>query len=79
MRKQYILYGASGCHLCDEAESIVNTVIKSESIIYFKQDIAEDSDLLNQYAFNIPVFKCITSHKELHWPFTEDAIKSFIR
>jgi hypothetical protein len=79
MRKEYILYGTSGCHLCDVAESIVSTAIKSENIIFIKQDIVEDVELLNQYALNIPVFKCLTSQKELHWPFTEETIKSFIR
>jgi hypothetical protein len=79
MRKKYILYGTSGCHLCDEAESIITTAIKSDDITYIKQDIDEVADLLDQYALSIPVFKCLTSNEELHWPFTEETVKLLIR
>lgn len=79
MQKEYILYGTSGCHLCDEAESIISTAIKNHPIIYIKQDIIEEDNLLNQYALTIPVFKCQATQQELNWPFTEEAVKAFIR
>jgi hypothetical protein len=79
MQKEYILYGTSGCHLCDEAEAIINTVLKPQDIILIKQDIIDDDNLLNQYALTIPVFKCQATQQELNWPFNEEVIAAFIR
>jgi len=79
MPKEYILYGTSGCHLCDEAESIVSAAIINQSIIFIKQDIINDDHLLHQYALTIPVFKSLATKEELCWPFTEEVIQAFIR
>ena len=79
MQKEYILYGTSGCHLCDVAESIISTAIKNHAITYIKQDIVEEDNLLNQYALTIPVFKSLATQEELCWPFTEEGIQAFIR
>jgi hypothetical protein len=79
MQKEYVLYGTSGCHLCEEAEAIVSRAIKNHNIIYLNKDIVEDDDLLNQYALTIPVFSCQETREELNWPFTEEAINAFIR
>ncbi|MCF8157870.1 MAG: glutaredoxin family protein [Burkholderiaceae bacterium] len=79
MPKEYILYGTSGCHLCDEAESIVSAAIINQSIIFIKQDIINDDHLLHQYALTIPVFKSLATKEELCWPFTKEVIQAFIR
>ena len=79
MQKKYILYGTSGCHLCEEAEAMINRAMKNQNIIFLKQDIVEEDDLLHQYALTIPVFKCQATQQELNWPFTEEAVKAFIR
>jgi len=79
MQKEYILYGTSGCHLCDEAETIISTALKNQNITYMNQDIVEDDNLLNQYCLTIPVFKCHTTQQELNWPFSVEEIKAFIR
>lgn len=78
MQKVYILYGTSGCHLCDEAETMIITAIKSDAVIYIKKDIVEDNNLLQKYALTIPVFKCVTTQQELNWPFTDETIRRFI-
>ena len=79
MQKEYILYGTSGCHLCDEAETIISTALKNQNITYMNQDIVENDNLLNQYCLTIPVFKCHTTQQELNWPFSVEEIKAFIR
>lgn len=79
MPKEYILYGTTGCHLCDEAETMISAAIKNQSIIFTKVDIINDDDLLHHYALTIPVFRCLTTLEEFHWPFTEEAIKAFVR
>ena len=79
MPKEYILYGTSGCHLCDEAESIISAAITNQSIIFIKQDIINDDHLLHEYSLTIPVFKSLATQEELCWPFTEEVIQAFIR
>jgi hypothetical protein len=79
MQKEYILYGTTGCHLCEVAEAIISSAMKNQDITYQRQDIVEDDDLLRQYALTIPVFRCLETQQELNWPFTEEAIKAFIR
>ena len=79
MQKEYILYGTSACHLCEEAEIIMRIVLQTHDIIYRKKDIVEDDHLLHQYALTIPVLKSVATQKELNWPFTEDTVKAFIR
>jgi hypothetical protein len=79
MPKEYILYGTSGCHLCDKAESIISAAITNQSIIFIKQDIINDDHLLHEYGLTIPVFKSLATQEELCWPFTEEVIQAFIR
>lgn len=63
------LYGTLGCHLCDEAENLLNqaqTVIDFE---YTKVDIAElDEREMTKWANKIPVL--VTPHQTLCYPFS---------
>jgi hypothetical protein len=79
MQKEYILYGTSACHLCEEAEVIMSIVLQNHDILYMKKDIVDDEYLLRQYALTIPVLKSVATQTELNWPFTEDAVEAFIR
>ncbi len=79
MQKEYILYGTSACHLCEEAEVIMSIILQNHDILCMKKDIVDDEYLLRQYALTIPVLKSVTTQTELNWPFTEDAVEAFIR
>ncbi len=69
-----ILYGTTFCHLCEEAEALLQAIgVKAEHI-----DIAEDDALLEKYGVRIPVVKREDTGVELGWPFDEAAVRRFI-
>jgi glutaredoxin len=60
------LYGTTFCHLCEEAEAILQGLgIEAEHI-----DIAESEDaLMEKYGTRIPVLQRVDTGAELGWPF----------
>ncbi len=64
------LFGTQGCHLCEQAEEMLdsypadNNDIEIESI-----DIAEQAQWQERYAIRIPVLLHEASGSELCWPF----------
>ena len=52
------LIGKPGCHLCEDAEAVVSTVVKSLpelSISVEEKSIEDDKDLFDSYWDQIPV------------------------
>lgn len=78
MEKRFILYGTSACHLCEDAEILLNNTFQSIRISYAKKDIAEDDALLQKYGLTIPVLSCLETGKELNWPFNKQSLTAFI-
>jgi fumarate hydratase, class II len=75
----YLLLNTSGCHLCDEAEALLNECIKNGASVSFQKiDIAEQADWQTYFATLIPVFLHKPSNKFLNWPFTRIHILTFI-
>ena len=73
----FVLFGTSGCHLCEEAEMLMAAgfdKIKLETI-----DIAEQEQWQEKYAIKIPVLYHSESGNELFWPFTETDVNEFVR
>jgi hypothetical protein len=70
-----MLFGTSGCHLCEQAELIVNACVQDD-IEYV--DIAEQEQWLEQYAVRIPVLYDSKSGLELSWPFDLAEVEGFI-
>ena len=69
-----ILYGTTFCHLCEQAEVVLQTIgVEAEHI-----DIAEDDVLLEKFGVRIPVVKREDTGAELGWPFDEAAVRRFI-
>lgn len=76
MKSELILYGTQGCHLCDEAESIVLPLAQTYRLGLVLTDIAGNEDLETRYAILIPVLR-YGSH-ELAWPFDHVAVNQFL-
>lgn len=74
----FYLYHTSACHLCEEAEEIVNAIVAQSGVSYQKVDIAEDDNLLEIYGIRIPVLMHIASQSELGWPFDYQQAKQFM-
>jgi glutaredoxin len=50
-----VLYSRVGCHLCDEARSVIETVRAHRSFRFEEIDIEGDDGLLRDLAMRIPV------------------------
>jgi glutaredoxin len=49
------LYSKPGCHLCDEARSVVERVCAEVGTSYDEVDITSSSELMSAYGEQIPV------------------------
>ncbi|NLU12538.1 MAG: glutaredoxin family protein [Gammaproteobacteria bacterium] len=67
------LYGTLGCHLCDEAEQVLQPFV-AQGLVVELLDIIESSEWLERYALSIPVLRRVDTGQELHWPFDQQAV-----
>ncbi|MFI8996447.1 glutaredoxin family protein [Streptomyces sp. NPDC053542] len=49
------LIGKPGCHLCDDAQKVIEAVCAETGASWEKQDITEDAELYRKYWEQIPV------------------------
>ena len=71
-----LLFGTSGCHLCEQAEQIINDCLPNNFELTIETiDIAEQE----QYVIRIPVLYHPETKKDLGWPFDQKLVKEFIR
>jgi hypothetical protein len=78
-----ILYGTDACHLCDQANTMLETLnaaLKSEerSLLWNTVDIIQDEVLLEKYSLSIPVVHIENTNAALHWPFTQKELSVFL-
>ena len=69
-----LLLGTNGCHLCDDAQTLLNECKISADYI----DIAEHEEWQPQFALLIPVLLLVESQRFLNWHFDSPALLSFI-
>ena len=74
---QLLLYYTQHCHLCDEAESLLQMAGLGDA--YAKVEIENDPGLLERYEIHIPVLKRIDTQKELFWPFGQPELAAFLQ
>jgi hypothetical protein len=76
---QLLLLGTSGCHLCEQAEQIINDCVPDDFNLMIETiDIAEFDHWQAQYAVRIPVLYHPKTQQELGWPFDQTQVKKFI-
>lgn len=71
----YFLYHTLGCHLCEDAEKILQLL---PDIDYQKKDIADDDALVERFGVRIPVLCHIQSQSTIDWPFDVAAIQAYL-
>lgn len=76
--KKLILYGTSGCHLCEQAAELLAYVLDESEYEIVEVDIADADELMSRYAEKIPVLVQSDISTELYWPFDEAALESFL-
>ena len=69
-----LLLGTSGCHLCEEAQTLLNNI----NIVAEYVDIAENEEWQTQFATLIPVLYHVESKRYLNWRFDSPTLLSFI-
>ena len=75
-----LLFGTSGCHLCEQAQQILNDCMPSNIELTIETiDIAEQEQWQEQYSIHIPVLYHPDSKNELGWPFDQWQVKEFIK
>ena len=67
------LYGTEGCHLCHDAQ----TLLQRMGVTWTDVDIIDDDALLERYGMCIPVLQ--QQARELHWPFNEQDVVQFLQ
>lgn len=73
---QLLLYYTEHCHLCDEAEALLQEAGFAGA--YTKIEIEGDPDLLKLYEIHIPVLKRVADDSELYWPFELQKLQAFL-
>ena len=73
------LYGTLGCHLCEQAEQLLQQFADTRAIEWILVDIADlPAADLHALASQIPVLS--TSHGRLYWPFSlADLMRAYQR
>ncbi len=65
------LYTTSGCHLCEQAEAL----LEQAGLAFSRVDIADDAILLERYGIRIPVVRRLDTGQELDWPIDAAALE----
>lgn len=63
------LLGTLGCHLCDDAERVLEQLSVVRPVTWRSVDIAYDESLCQQFATAIPVLRHANGDC-LYWPFS---------
>lgn len=71
------LLGTRGCHLCEQAEDVLNMAARAVPVSWRYVDIADNEALLAVYAERIPVLR--KRQAELGWPFGVLDVLRFVR
>lgn len=66
---ELLVFGTEGCHLCEDALSLLRSLTVSGDLSIRYIDILDDDELVQQYRYTIPVVKRSDTGTELNWPF----------
>lgn len=67
------LFGTLGCHLCEEAEQVLQPFV-TQGLVVELLDIINSPEWLERYALTIPVLRRVDNGQELTWPFDQQAV-----
>jgi Glutaredoxin-like domain (DUF836) len=77
-RPRIILLSRPGCHLCDEARSIIERVAADLDIGFEERDITLSADDLGRYSEMIPV-TLIDGVQHDFWRVSEDRLRAALQ
>jgi len=73
-----MFFTTEGCHLCELAREMLESLGESEKFVVETQDISEAEVLVEKYGLLIPVLMDKGTRKELRWPFDSHDIAEWI-
>lgn len=68
---EVILYTTEGCHLCEQAIELINSL--GQSINVSSVEIGDVDSLVERYGMTIPVVE-LPSGEQLNWPFSKQQL-----
>lgn len=73
MASSLYLYGTAGCHLCEQAEELLQPFVTAGVFRFDVVDISSDDALVERYGIRIPVLAIEAGGQqlELGWPFDQ--------
>tara|TARA_R110002049_G_scaffold152381_5_gene316354 strand:+ start:46 stop:288 length:243 start_codon:yes stop_codon:yes gene_type:complete len=70
-----ILYTTAGCHLCELADTILQTLSSRYELSIIPTEIGDDDQLVERYGIRIPVVK-FPDNSDIGWPFDQYDIET---
>lgn len=75
---RFSLFGTSACHLCEQAQSLLESCQRAGLEFEFVcVDISASDQLFERYGLTIPVLRH-PQGRELFWPFDLAQLQSFV-
>lgn len=72
------LYTTLGCHLCDEAETVLKALGARYPLIWTCIEIADDEGLVESYGIRIPVVQFGEDKDDIGWPFDVPKLEAWL-
>ena len=72
---ELLLFSRADCHLCDQAEALVNSLLIGTPWHLKKVDINNDPVLKQRYETSIPVLLRCDNQQALNWPFPQSRVR----
>jgi hypothetical protein len=72
------LFSTLGCHLCEQAESVLMPFVE-HGLLVEVVDIADRAEWVDSYGLRIPVLRRLDTGAELDWPFEAEQVVTFLR
>jgi hypothetical protein len=74
----FYLYSTAGCHLCEQAEALLQPFLRAGLFHVQVVEISHDEELVRRYGLRIPVLACAAKDvEELGWPFDQAQVWSW--
>lgn len=73
------LYTTLGCHLCEQAEQLLNDQQAIADLDWDAIEIADTQALIETYGVRIPVLQWSSNACELGWPFTAEQLHRWLQ
>ena len=72
------LYSTLGCHLCEQAEALLQQAAERHAVEWQVVEIASDPRLIDRFGIRIPVLQPKHCNDELAWPFDDTALDQWL-